>query len=161
MFFGKVQIFVALLDFFYFYSVVRSDGKVNYISSFSFFITRYGLLVGFRWSVCISKSLRILCTTLFRTDSSLCIYPWLVWSDFNFLHNSQWITVPTLSCLVLYPLCACLLPLLFIWLNVLSLSPLVVLLRIIDFSFNIIGPYGVVLWCYLKRFSFTLNVSLS
>ena len=30
----------------------------------------------------------------------------LVWSNLNFLHNSQWITFPTMSYLVLYSFCA-------------------------------------------------------
>ena len=30
----------------------------------------------------------------FRTDSGLCIYHLLVWSNLDFLHNSQWITLP-------------------------------------------------------------------
>ena len=39
------------------------------------------------------------------------------------MHNSQWITFPTQSCLVLYSLCANLLHSLIIWLIVWSLSP--------------------------------------
>ena len=77
-------------------------------SRFSFFlliITRSGLLVGIRWSVCISKSKRILCILFTRTDgwtdSDLCMYYLLVWSNFNFLHNSQWITFFTLLLLLL------------------------------------------------------------
>ena len=36
----------------------------------------------------------------------LCIYHLFVWSNFNFLHISQWITLPTQLCLVLYSFCA-------------------------------------------------------
>ena len=39
-----------------------------------------------------------------RTDSWLCIYHLFVLSNFNFLHNSQWITLLTQSCIVLYSL---------------------------------------------------------
>ena len=39
---------------------------------------------------------------IFRTDSGLGIYHFFVWSNLSFLHNSQWITFPTKSCLVLY-----------------------------------------------------------
>ena len=39
------------------------------------------------------------------------------------------------------------------------LSTLIILGRLNYFCFNIIGPYGVVLCCYLKRFSFSVNVS--
>ena len=35
------------------------------------------------------------------------------------------------------------------------------LLRLIYYCFDIVGPYGVILCCSLKRFSFSLNVSLS
>ena len=37
----------------------------------------------------------------FRTDSGLCIYHLLIWSNFNLLHSSQWITFPIQSCLLL------------------------------------------------------------
>ena len=72
------------------------------------------LLARIRWSVYISKS---------KTDSNLCIYHFIVWSNFNFLYNSQWITFPTQSCLVLYYLSAILLHSLIMWLMALSLSP--------------------------------------
>ena len=78
-------------------------------SKFSFFlliITRSGHLAKIRWSICISKSQRILCTSFSRTDSELGIYHLFVWSKFNILHSSQWITFPTQSCLVLYSFCA-------------------------------------------------------
>ena len=32
-----------------------------------------------------------------RTGAGLCIYHLFVWSNFNFLHISQWITLPTQS----------------------------------------------------------------
>ena len=60
-----------------------------------FTYTRFSRLAEIRWSVCISKSQRILCVSFFRTDSGLCIYNLVVWSNFNFLRNSQWITFPT------------------------------------------------------------------
>ena len=53
---------------------------------------RSGLLAGIRWSVCVSK---ILCISFSITDSGLCIYHLIEWSNFNFLHNSRWITFPT------------------------------------------------------------------
>ena len=52
------------------------------------------------WSVCTSKSHRILCVFFSKRDSDLYIYQLFVWSNFNFLHNSQWINLPTQSCLV-------------------------------------------------------------
>ena len=56
--------------------------------------------------VWISKSQRILCVSFPRRDSELCIYHLFVWSSLNFLPSSQWITLPTQSCLVLYSFCA-------------------------------------------------------
>ena len=69
------------------------------------------------------KSHMSLCVSFSRTDVGLCIYHLVVRSNFNFLHNSQWITLPTQSCLVLYPFCANLLRSLITWLIVSSLSP--------------------------------------
>ena len=46
-------------------------------------ITRSIRLSEIRWFVCVSFS---------TTDSGLCIYHLFVWSNFNFLHNSLWIT---------------------------------------------------------------------
>ena len=69
-------------------------------------IIKSGLLAGIRWSVCMLKSHRSLCVAFSRTGAGLCIYHLLVWSSFNFLHISQWITLPTQSCLALYSLWA-------------------------------------------------------
>ena len=54
----------------------------------------------------MSKFHRNLCVLFSRTCAGLYIYHLFVWSNLNFLHNSQWITLPTLSCLVLYSFCA-------------------------------------------------------
>ena len=66
---------------------------------FSFFLsltmTWSGCLAEIRWSVCISKFQRVLCVSFSRTDSWLCIYHSFVWSNINFWHSSQWITLPT------------------------------------------------------------------
>ena len=95
--------------------------------SFFFFccwlLLRSGLLAGIRWSVCILKSHRSLCVSFSRTGAGLCIYHLLVWSNLNFLHISQWITLPTQFCLAFYSCCANLLHSLIIWLMVSSLSP--------------------------------------
>ena len=105
--------------------MVCRDSKVDYFAS-SFFlliIIKSGLLAGIRWSVCILKSHRSLIESFSRTGAGLCIYYLLVWSNLNFLHISQWITLPTQSCLALYSRCANLLHSLIIWLMVSSLSP--------------------------------------
>ena len=73
---------------------------------FLLIIIRSGLLVEIRWSVCMSKSHRSLCVLFSRTGAGLCVYHLFVWSNSNFLHISQWITLPTQSCLVLYSFCA-------------------------------------------------------
>ena len=73
---------------------------------FLLIIMRSGLLAGIRWSVCILKSHRSLCESFSRTGAGLCIYHLFVWSNWNFLHISQWTTLPTQSCLALYSFCA-------------------------------------------------------
>ena len=105
---SKVEIFILLFTFFLFYPVVCRDSKVDYFASslFLLIIIKSGLLAGIRWSVCISKSHRSLCESFSRTGAGLCIYHLLVWSNWNFLHISQWITLPTQSCLALYSRCA-------------------------------------------------------
>ena len=42
------------------------------------------------------------CISFPRTDSGFCTYHLVEWLTFNLLLNSQWITFPTQSCLVLY-----------------------------------------------------------
>ena len=96
------------------------------ICRFSFFlliIIKSGLRVEIRRSVCMSKSHRSLCVSFSRTGAGLCIYHLLVWSNVNFLHISQWITLSTQSCLALYSFCTNLLHSLIMWLMVSSLSP--------------------------------------
>ena len=68
-----------------------------------------------RWSVCISKSPRILCVSFSRTDPGLCMYHLRVSTNFNFLENSQWIPFSTKLCLVLYSFSANLLHSLIMW----------------------------------------------
>ena len=68
------------------------------------------------------KSHRSLCKSFSRTGAGLCIYHLFVWSNWNFLHISLWITLPTKLCLALYSFCANLLHSLIMWLIVSSLS---------------------------------------
>ena len=103
--------------------VREGQGYPCYQHDMMMMIIRSGRLAGIRWSVCISKSQRSLCVSFSRTYSGLCIYHLFVWSNFKFLHNSQWITLPTQSCLVLYSFCANLLHTLIMWLIVSYLSP--------------------------------------
>ena len=90
---------------------------------FLLIIIRSGLLAWIRWSVCMLKSHRSLCESFSRTGAGLYIYHLFVWSNWNFLHISLWITLPTQSCLALYSFCANLLHSLIMWLIVSSLSP--------------------------------------
>ena len=71
----------------------------------------------------MSKSHRSSCVSFSRTGTGLCIYYLLAWSNLNFLHISQWITLPIQSCLALYSFCANLLYSLIMGLMVSSLSP--------------------------------------
>ena len=141
----KAPITIGTIITFMFHSFFNSLAKSRYLSfshSFSFIlwsaetakstilqilllliIIRSGLLAEFRWSVCMSKSHRSLCVSFSRTTAGLCIYYLFVWSNLNFLHISQWITLPTQLCLVLYSFCANLLHSLIMWLIVSSLSP--------------------------------------
>ena len=88
-----------------------------------------------------------------------------VWSNFSFLHNFQWITFPTQSCLILYSFCASLLHSLNMWSTVSSLvstsSILVIPLHIMNFCLYIISPYGIISCFFEKGFSFSLEVSIS
>ena len=59
-------------------------------------------LAEIRWSVCMSKSHWSLRVPFCSTVAGLRIYHLLVCTNFNFLHISRWITLPTQSCLVLY-----------------------------------------------------------
>ena len=112
---------------FHFHSV-SSSGQSEWQSplfcrfSFLLTITQPDHLSEIRWSVCISKSQRILVFHLLGQTGSY-IHHLSVWSNSNFLHNSLWISFPTQSCLDLYSFCANSLHSLFMWSIVTSLSP--------------------------------------
>ena len=84
---------------------------------------RSGLLAEIRWSVCRSKSHWSLCVSFSRTDAWLWKYHLFVWSNLNFLHISQLITLPIQSSQVLYTFCVNLQHSLFTRLMVSSLPP--------------------------------------
>ena len=114
----SAPITIGITVTFMFHSFFCSQARSRYSSffslSFSFTLwsakmakstiqlVHFFLLTVTSWSVCISKSQRILCISFSNTDSELCIYHLFIWSNLNFLHNSQWITMPTQSCLTLY-----------------------------------------------------------
>ena len=123
-----------------------------------------GLLAEIRWSVRILKSHRSLCVAFSRTGAGLCIYHLLVWSNLNFLHISQWITLPTQSSLALYSRCANLLHSLIIWLMVSSLSPHSLHL-LFCWVLSILALIWLVLWALscaaIRRDCFSLKVFFS
>ena len=116
-----------LFTFFQFYSVVSRDIKGdNLANSHFFFFCRLllGLVFLLRLGVpCVCQRPKGVYESSSRTDAELCIYHLFVWSNSNFLHISQWITLLTQSCLVLYSFCSNLLHSLIMWLMVSSLSP--------------------------------------
>ena len=173
----KAPITIGIILTFMFHSFFNSLARSRYLSFFShsfsfilwsagtakstilqvlFFlllliIIRCGLLAEIRWSVCMSRSHRSLYVLFSRTRAELCIYHLFVWSNLNFQHISQWITLPTQSCLVLYSFCAHLLQSLIMRLIVSSLSPHSLHLLfcwVLSILVLIIGSYGVVLCCY-------------
>ena len=101
----------------------RQFCKFSLFFFFLLIIIKSGLLAGIWWSICMLKSHRSLCVAFSRTGAGLCIYRLLVWLNLNFFYISQWITLPTQSCLALYSFCANLLHSLILWLIVSSLSP--------------------------------------
>ena len=105
---------------------------------------------GIRWSVCMPMSQRSLCVSFSRTDAGLCIYHLLVWSNFNFLHISPWITLPTQSCLVLYSFCVNLLHSVIMWLMASSLS-----LHSLHLLFSIFLSILALIWLVLTTLLFT------
>ena len=115
--------FFSILFRFILWSAGTAKSTILHILFLLLIIMRSGLLAGIRWSVCILKSHRSLCESFSRTGAGLCIYHLFVWSNWNFLHISQWTTLPTQSCLALYSFCANLLYSLIMWLIVSSLSP--------------------------------------
>ena len=167
----KVPITMGTIVTFMLHSFFNSLARSRYLSFFSlsfrfilwsagtakstilqilfFFVDYYK--AGICWSVCMLKSHRSLCLSFSRTGAGLCIYHLFGWSNWNFLHISQWITLPNQSCLDLYSVCGNLLHSLIMWLIVLSLSPkptFTVLLRLLCSRFDMIGSYGVVLCWY-------------
>ena len=98
---------------------------------------------------CFLKSPRSLSISYSGTDSELCIYRLFLLSNLNFLHNSQWITFHTQSCLRLNSFCANLLHShIDCFFSIATFPTFTVLLRLIYIFFSIACPYGVVLCCY-------------
>ena len=105
------------------WSAGTAKSTIFQILFFLLILIRSGLLAEISWSVCMSKSHRSLCVWFSRRGGGLCIYHLLVWSNLNFLHISQWITLKTQKSLFSYSFCANLLHSLIMWLIISSLSP--------------------------------------
>ena len=106
----KVEVLILLFIFFRVFSVVSWDNFCKFSLYIFLIIILSGLLAEIRWSVCMSKSHSSLCVLFSR-------------ANLNFLPISQWITLSTQSCLVLYSFWANFLNPLIMWLIVSSLSP--------------------------------------
>ena len=146
------------------WSAGTAKSTISQILVFSLIIFRSGFLAEIRWSVLISTSQRSLCVSFSMADVGLRTYHLFVWSNPYFLHISQWITLPTQSCLVLYSFCANLLHSLM-WLMVSSLSTLSQ-----HFLFCCVLSTLALIWlvltvlflcCYQKRFCFSHKASFS
>ena len=114
---SNVEVLIFFFAFFQFYNVMSRDSKVRNSASSLFLLTimRFNHLAGIRWSVCILKSQGSLFVSFSWADSGLCIYQLFVWSNLDFLPNSQWITFPTLPCLVFLSVLVCCIRLLCDW----------------------------------------------
>ena len=99
---SKVQVLILISTFFQFSSVVNFASSLFLL----FIIISCALLAVIRLFVRMSKSHRSLCVSFSWTNPWLCIYHLFEWSHLNFLCISQWITLPTLSFLVLFSFCA-------------------------------------------------------
>ena len=117
--------------------------------SFLFFGLSLSMVILPRLGDVFVQTQRSSCVSLSWRVSGYYIYLLFVWSNFIFLHNSQWITFPNQLRLDLYSFCANLLHLLIMWLIVLSPSLLNLhFLICYVLSVNIVCPYGVALCCY-------------
>ena len=127
-FFGSIarSCYLSLFSLSFVFTLSSIGSAKSTICQVPFFffltVTSSGCLTEMRWSICIPKSQIILCVSFSMIGSELCIYHFFAWSNLNFLHNSQGISFPTQSCLVLYTFCTYLLHSLIMWLIVSSLS---------------------------------------
>ena len=140
----RVRITIGITITFMFHGFFRSLARSRYLFFFSllfdftqwsartakFFwltLTRSDHLAEIRLSV--SQNLRRVCSS--HSLGWILVSAYTIWSNFNFLRNSQWITFSTQSCQVLYSFGANVLHSPIIWVIILSLST-----RIIKFTIN-------------------------
>ena len=121
---SNVQVLIPLFTLFQFYTVVSRDSKVNNFAMSLFCWLFLGLVFWPRLGdpfVCQS-SIGV-CMWFSRSDPGKCTDHLFARSNLIFLYNSQWITLPTQFCVVLYTFCANFLHSLITRLIVSSLSP--------------------------------------
>ena len=143
----KVEVLILLFTFFQFYSVVSRDSKVDNVASSLFFFFFFFWL----GDPCVCQSPRGVCVSFSRTGAGLCKYHLFVWSNLNFLRISQWITLPTQSCLVLYSFCVNLLNSLIMGLMVSSLSP-----HSLYLIFYCVSSILALIWLVLTELSYAV-----
>ena len=121
----KVKVFFFLFTIFSIILYGQPSQQSPLFSKFSFFLWLLsGLVVWLRLGdLFICQNPRELCECHSPGQMLGCIYHFFGRSNLNFLLNSQWITFPTHSYLVLYSFNANLLHSLIMWLMVSSLSP--------------------------------------
>ena len=104
---------------------------VLFMFSFSFFFFFFFFFVnnhsvwssGWDYIICLYLKISDISRISFsQTVSGFRIYHLVQWSNFNILHNYQWFTFPTQSCLVLCSFCVSLHHSLILWLIVSSFS---------------------------------------
>ena len=144
---SKVVVLILHFTFFQFYSVVSRDSKVHNSarSLFLLIIIRSCRLAEILWAVCISKCHSSLSLSFSRIDAGLWIYHFFLWSNPNFLHNSQWITFPPSSCLVLNSFCANVLHSIKMWSFGLYHHIISICFFVIS-SFDMIVSYDIAIW---------------
>ena len=132
------------------WSAGTAKSSIMQVLFFLLIIIKSGRLAEIRWSVFISESQRSLYVSFCRTEARLCIYHLFVWSNLNFLYNSQWITLSIQSSLVLYSFYANLLHLFIMcWSFRLYHCKTYICCFVASYLFfDKISPYGVVLCCY-------------
>ena len=96
--FFLVEVLISLFAFFQFYYVGSRDGKVHNSAGSLFFL----LTITSSVRLPRLKSQKTLCISFSWKNSGLCKYHSFVWSNINFLQNSQLTPLLTQLCLVLY-----------------------------------------------------------
>ena len=118
----KVEVLILLFAFFQFYSVVRWNNKVHKWE-FSLFCYLLCLVVWLRLGDRLYIKIPENFVRLIFLHRFWVVHIFVRIVKINFLHNSQRISLPTQSCLVLYSFGANLLNSPIMWLFVSSLSP--------------------------------------